>query len=366
LSQHKIALVVSSLIGASFVFGAAAPAQAATCGSSQILNGGFEAVPINGLVSLVNTSVVDPNHTSNIIDKNGPIYYSPNWQGGVNPSLVWGYWYNHLSPYFAQVKTLPELDHANNPVTATSSNSTATTLAWSTTEGGIDLMQNSPMFGTVGAATTPAAHSGSQWAEISGLVATNTLYQTVTTVPGTVMTWSLYHRGYNTPSVGATNRDVMQVQIGPPTATPNTPGQSPSTALVSQPATPESVQAGDPTDPTHISDTKDAWRKWSGTYTVPAGQTQTIFAFHGVSAVNNTLDSGNEIDDISFSCDQALSSALAAQTAPSVATVDNSSPNLASTGLNNDQQVSLAEIGAISFFVGISVYFGNIAYRRRK
>jgi hypothetical protein len=372
VTRLKISTLVSSLLGASLVFGAATPAQAETCGNAQILNGGFEAVAINGLVSLVNTAVVDPNHTSNIIDKNGPIYYSPNWQGGVNPSLVWGYWYNHLAPYFAQVKTLPELDHANNPVTATSSNSTATALAWSTTEGGIDLMQNSPIFGTVGQATTPAAHSGAQWAEIAGLVATNTLYQTVTTVPGTVMTWSLYHRGYKTPSVGgATNRDVMQVQIGPPTTTPTTPGQSPSTALVAQVATPESVQAGDPTDSTYISDSRDAWRKWSGTYTVPTGQTQTIFAFHGVSAVDNTLDSGNEIDDISFSCDQALSSALAAQNAPSsappaVAATADPTSNLASTGSNNDLAVNVFALGAISFLVGLATYVGSIAYRRRK
>ena len=266
---------------------------------------------------------------------------------------------------------MPRFEIAKLP-RLTQAKCTGTTAFYTLREGGIDLVQNSPIFGTVGQATTPAAHSGAQWAEIAGLVATNTLYQTVTTVPGTVMTWSLYHRGYKTPSVGgATNRDVMQVQIGPPTTTPTTPGQSPSTALVAQVATPESVQAGDPTDSTYISDSRDAWRKWSGTYTVPTGQTQTIFAFHGVSAVDNTLDSGNEIDDISFSCDQALSSALAAQNAPSsappaVAATADPTSNLASTGSNNDLAVNVFALGAISFFVGLATYFGSIAYRRRK
>jgi hypothetical protein len=84
----------------------------------------------------------------------------------------------------------------------------------------------------------------------------------------------------------------MQVEIG---ATLET--------LVPQEASP--ATGSGVSNPLHISD-GTTWRTWTGTYTVPAGQTSTVFGFAGVS--NSTADRtlGNLIDDIGFTCDVEL------------------------------------------------------------
>ncbi|TDC34971.1 hypothetical protein [Micromonospora sp. KC213] len=97
--------------------------------------------------------------------------------------------------------------------------------------------------------------------------------QELPTVPGTVMTWSLYHRG-------RLGTDVMQVLIGAPTATvPQTP-----------------IGATSP----NISDDNTAWGFHTGVYVVPPGQTTTRFAFQSVSAAGGSPAIGNFLDGVEF------------------------------------------------------------------
>ena len=104
---------------------------------------------------------------------------------------------------------------------------------------------------------------GNQFAEINANKA-GTLYQDLPTVPGTTMRWHLKHRGRS-------GVDTMRVMIGAPTGALGQSGAN-------------------------ISTGKTAWQQYTGTYTVPAGQTTTRFAFQAVTAGSV----GNFLDDIVF------------------------------------------------------------------
>lgn len=112
----------------------------------------------------------------------------------------------------------------------------------------------------------PAA-AGRQFAELNANSASR-LYQDVTTTPGQTLAWSLKHRG-------RAGVDVMRVLIGPATG-----------AL---------AQNGP-----NLSDGTTAWGTHTGTYTVPAGQTVTRFAFEAVSSAGGSNGVGNFLDDITF------------------------------------------------------------------
>ena len=47
-----------------------------------------------------------------------------------------------------------------------------------------------------------------------------------------------------------------------------------------------------------MEDDNKAWGRYSGTYTVPAGQTLTRFGFEGCKTYGNALSVGNFLDDI--------------------------------------------------------------------
>ncbi|SNS25630.1 hypothetical protein SAMN05216276_1006183 [Streptosporangium subroseum] len=123
-----------------------------------------------------------------------------------------------------------------------------------------------------GGTSGPPAADGQQFAELNANQV-STLYQNVPTVPGTPMTWSLYHRG-------RLGTDVMRVLIGAPGAT------------VAQ------VPAG--ASSPDISDDNTAWRHYTGVYVVPPGQTTTRFAFESVSAAGGTPTAGNFLDGVTF------------------------------------------------------------------
>ncbi|MEU4625182.1 isopeptide-forming domain-containing fimbrial protein [Actinoplanes sp. NPDC023801] len=112
-----------------------------------------------------------------------------------------------------------------------------------------------------------APASGSQHAELNANMV-STLYQDLNTTPGQILRWQLKHRGRS-------GTDTMAVVIGPPNGT-----------LVQQGA--------------NISDGKTAWGSYTGTYTVPAGQTKTRFAFKSVASASPDPSVGNFIDAISF------------------------------------------------------------------
>ncbi|MCO5993704.1 Ig-like domain-containing protein [Actinoallomurus rhizosphaericola] len=122
-----------------------------------------------------------------------------------------------------------------------------------------------------GASGVPSADGG-QFAELNANQV-STLYQDLPTVPGTRLTWSLYHRG-------RLGTDVMRVLIGAPGST------------VAQ--TPTGASSPD------ISDGNTAWRHYTGVYVVPPGQTVTRFAFASVSAASGSPTAGNFIDGVTF------------------------------------------------------------------
>ncbi len=118
---------------------------------------------------------------------------------------------------------------------------------------------------STGFLSTPSAE-GKQFVELNANLP-STLFQDVATTPGQVLRWSLKHRGRS-------GTDVMDVLIG-----------SPSGTLASQTK--------------GLSDGM-AWGTHTGTYTVPAGQTTSRFAFKAISSSNNNPSYGNFLDDISF------------------------------------------------------------------
>lgn len=90
------------------------------------------------------------------------------------------------------------------------------------------------------------------------------LFQSVCAPPGTVFDWSVWHRGRR-------GTDVAEVNIGADIASAQTVATM-TTGL--------------------------AWANYTGTYTVPAGQVQTLFAFGAVSTAGGNISVGNLIDNV--------------------------------------------------------------------
>lgn len=111
------------------------------------------------------------------------------------------------------------------------------------------------------------AFEGNQFAELNG-TQNSALYQVLCLTPGTVVNWSVRHRGRE-------GTDVATVRMG--------------ADLVS--AATEAT----------MSDGTSAWGYYSGTYTVPDGQNGTYFIFEAVSTATNNLTVGNFIDDVQIS-----------------------------------------------------------------
>ncbi|PXW80009.1 putative repeat protein (TIGR01451 family)/fimbrial isopeptide formation D2 family protein, partial [Pseudogracilibacillus auburnensis] len=112
---------------------------------------------------------------------------------------------------------------------------------------------------------TPA--HGQQFAELNSREAAQ-LYQDVDTTPGQTIYWRLAHKG----RVG---QDTMALKIDSATVDPKNL------------KTIETMTSG-----------KDAWKYYSGSYVVPAGQTKTRFGFEAISSANGSNAAGNFLDDI--------------------------------------------------------------------
>ncbi|MET9450423.1 DUF7507 domain-containing protein [Streptomyces cinerochromogenes] len=110
----------------------------------------------------------------------------------------------------------------------------------------------------------PAAE-GAQFAELNANQVA-TLYQDLPTTPGSTLYWRLYHRG-------RLGQDTMALDIGAP---------------------------GSPVEQRRFTDGNTAWGYYTGTYTVPAGQTTTRFAFRSVSAAGGNRGIGNFLDGVFF------------------------------------------------------------------
>ncbi|QEV56907.1 DUF11 domain-containing protein [Streptomyces platensis] len=106
---------------------------------------------------------------------------------------------------------------------------------------------------------------GAQFAELNANEV-STLYQDLPTTPGTKLYWRLYHRG-------RLGDDTMALDIGAP---------------------------GTTMEQKRFTDGTTAWGYYTGTYTVPAGQTLTRFAFRSISAAGGNRGIGNFLDGIFF------------------------------------------------------------------
>ncbi|WP_225824872.1 isopeptide-forming domain-containing fimbrial protein [Streptomyces naphthomycinicus] len=106
---------------------------------------------------------------------------------------------------------------------------------------------------------------GLQFAELNANQV-STLYQDLPTTPGTKLYWRLYHRGRQ-------GQDTMALDIGAP---------------------------GSAVEQRRFTDGNTAWGYYTGTYTVPAGQTLTRFAFRSISAAGGNRGAGNFLDGIFF------------------------------------------------------------------
>jgi uncharacterized repeat protein (TIGR01451 family) len=105
--------------------------------------------------------------------------------------------------------------------------------------------------------------AGSQFAEVNANQQSR-LFQDIATTPGDTIRWQLQHRG-------RTGVDVMEVRIG-----------APAGALTLQ----------------STLSTGLAWRTYSGTYTVPPGQTTTRISLDSISSANGNPTFGNFVDDV--------------------------------------------------------------------
>ena len=111
------------------------------------------------------------------------------------------------------------------------------------------------------------ANTGNQFMELNAnYVASN--YQDIATIPNSVITWSVAHRGRD-------GVDVATVSIG-----------APGSVAVQQ----------------TMTDGNLAWVTYSGIYVVPAGQSTTRFQFDAVSSSSGDPAAGNFIDSFTLSC----------------------------------------------------------------
>lgn len=131
------------------------------------------------------------------------------------------------------------------------------------------------------------ATNGTQYAEINA-GAVGALYQTIATIPGTTMYWSVDHSGRN-------GTDTMAVVMMPESSAKSITTQAELRKVLNNPsnygATVES----------NLSAQKGVWTTHSGQYTIPEGQYETRFFFMAVSTYNNEIYIGNHIDNVWFS-----------------------------------------------------------------
>lgn len=114
----------------------------------------------------------------------------------------------------------------------------------------------------------PAAE-GNQFFEINAN-RFGALYQSLCLEPGSTIKWSVYHRG-------RAGVDVAEVKIGATVSTATTQAT--------------------------MSDGKNAWGYYSGTYKVPTGQANTVFVFEAISAAGSA-SIGNFLDNFRILCDE--------------------------------------------------------------
>ena len=132
-----------------------------------------------------------------------------------------------------------------------------------------------------------SATNGKQYAEINAGAA-GALYQTIATIPGTTMYWSVDHCGRN-------GTDTMAVVMMPESRAKNITTQTQLQQVLQNPSSYGAAVESD------LSAQKGVWTTHSGQYTIPEGQYETRFFFMAVSTSDNDPYVGNHIDNVWFS-----------------------------------------------------------------
>ena len=195
-------------------------------------------------------------------------------------------------------------------------NTSTAGLEWKNAAENIIEMWGSPFQGV-------NAYSGSQFAELNALKPA-TLYQDIATVPGSTMVWRIAHKAT------IRNGESMWVRIG-------VPG---STLAYTSPKLTANL----------VGPERNGWTLHNGSYTVPAGQTTTRFAFESDGTTTASPDSGNLLDDIEFSLTAGACSDTVATNAGAAVTID---------VLGNDVGAGLGLVSIDANSGGTAVIVGN-------
>lgn len=131
------------------------------------------------------------------------------------------------------------------------------------------------------------ATDGKQYAEINAGAA-GALYQTIATIPGTTMYWSVDHSGRE-------GRDTMAVVMMPESSAESITSQAQLRQVLENPKQYEAEVVS------NLSAEQGVWTTHSGQYTIPKGWYETRFFFMAVSTHDNKDYIGNHIDNVWFS-----------------------------------------------------------------
>lgn len=131
------------------------------------------------------------------------------------------------------------------------------------------------------------ATNGKQYAEINAGAA-GALYQTIATIPGTTMYWSVDHCGRDGP-------DTMAVVMMPESIAKSITTQAELRKVLNDPSSYGATVAS------NLSAPQSVWTTHSGQYTIPEGQYETRFFFMAVSTYGDKDYIGNHIDNVWFS-----------------------------------------------------------------
>ncbi len=133
------------------------------------------------------------------------------------------------------------------------------------------------------------------------------VYQNVATVPGTKLYWSFCHEsiGY----IYNDGADSMKFSLRPSGSPSTSPSSSEVQAAVTTYSTTSTGGVHGTTSSSNVTVSGPVgdgrWIRYSGMYTVPAGQTSTQFAYEAVSS-SCWITGGNFLDDIHFQTGASL------------------------------------------------------------
>lgn len=263
------------------------------------LTGTANAVDVTGTAGTTKSVVkLTADDTNNLPDHivNGSFDYPsvPSWTGlpgSVSNKYNKGKLYATINPGTGKYGSGCAMSTSGRAIP----NWNRSSFAWSSTQGDLHYSDGKVCeAGNVELNYDSVHHN--QFAELTADQQGTAIYQDVKVTPGTMMKWSLKHSSTTSAYV-----DKMQVMIGEPykeTAQEATRIASENGNKVGEKMTTIST----PTTSDRADNKK--WDTYSGTYLVPDGVTTVRFTFKSVASAE--WYSGNDLDDIEFSCSYKL------------------------------------------------------------